>query len=83
MLESLNSSWLKSHGGVSPLIHLQSNQSPMKIALLTLLHSSVHIMIFLYTQAHNLIDQELNFLVFWLVLALTWAVSFNATVKQK
>jgi hypothetical protein len=55
----------------------------MKIAFLTFLASSVHILIFLYSRAHNLIDQELNFLVFWLVLALTWAAGFNATLKQK
>jgi hypothetical protein len=55
----------------------------MKIALLTFLASCAHIMIFLYSRAHDLIDQELNFLVFWLVRALTWAASFNATVKQK
>lgn len=55
----------------------------MKIALLTFLASSIHIMIFLYARANDLINHELNFLVFWIVLALTWAAGFNATLKQK
>ena len=46
------------------------------------LFSALHIMIFVVSREYLGMKSELNFLVFWSVLALSWATCFRAEVKK-
>jgi hypothetical protein len=54
----------------------------MKSAVLCLFFSSLHIAIFSFVRAFEAIPEDLNFCVFWICLALTWAASFKGTLQE-
>ncbi len=54
----------------------------MKIALLTALASLAHIGVYLLVRQADIIPQQYNVNVLWAALALTFAYSFFATLKD-
>jgi hypothetical protein len=54
----------------------------MKSAVLCLFFSSLHIAIFSIVRAYDIIPHDLNFIVFWLCLALTWAGCFKSALQE-
>jgi hypothetical protein len=54
----------------------------MKNIILTALFSAAHILIFMVAREFLGMKGELNFLVFWVMLGLTWAQAIRAEVKK-
>jgi hypothetical protein len=54
----------------------------MKSAALCLFFSSLHIAIFSIVRVYDIVPHDLNFIVFWLCLALTWAGCFKNALQE-
>jgi hypothetical protein len=54
----------------------------MKSAVLCLFFSALHIAIFSIVRAYDIVPHDLNFIVFWLCLALTWAGCFKNALQE-
>jgi hypothetical protein len=54
----------------------------MKNIILTAVFSALHILTFIIAREHFGMKSELNFLVFWAMLGLTWAAAFRVELKQ-
>jgi len=55
----------------------------MKIAALTFIAALAQIAIYLLVYKFNIIPNDINVNIFWIVLILTFVISFIATAKQK
>jgi hypothetical protein len=54
----------------------------MKNLILTALFSAAHILIFMVAREYLGMNGELNFLVFWSMLGVTWAAAIRAEFKK-
>ena len=54
----------------------------MKNIILTALFSALHILTFMVAREYLGMKGELNFLVFWAMLGVTWAASIRAEIKK-
>ena len=54
----------------------------MKNLILTTIFSAAHIMIFMVAREYLGMKGELNFLVFWAMLGVTWAQAIRVEVKK-
>jgi len=54
----------------------------MKNLILTLIFSALHILIFMIAREYLGMKGDLNFLLFWAMLGVTWSQAIRAEVKK-